>query len=85
MTTKEGIKIYENLGGGVEVIDAETYNQPMIDCARNIYHAFLYTAIFIGIFFLAWFLLVVLHPYAMTTTCNAYPNMNSVLCSGWIK
>ena len=49
MTSKKEIKIYENLGQGIEVIDAETYNKPLVDFARNMYHAFLYTGILVCI------------------------------------
>jgi len=85
MTKIEGTKIYENVGNGEELIDEEIYNKQFVDCARNVYHAFLPTVVFVLILVTIWFMLDVFHPWAMTTACNMYPHMNTVLCDRWIK
>lgn len=55
MTEEEkGRVIYQRLENGIEVFDAEYYNKPMIDFARNVHNAFIATAIFLALMFVVF-------------------------------
>jgi high-affinity nickel permease len=71
-------KVYEDIGNGVIVIDAEEYNRPFVEAARNMYYAFLITAVVVGVVFLFG----VVFPFMMHTACASIPDGN-VMCVNW--
>jgi hypothetical protein len=78
--TFEGRKIYERLDNGIEVYDAEYFNQPMVDFAHNIMWAFIITGIIS--FFLVMIFWVI--PYMLHLACS-FPGIptGSTLCANW--
>jgi hypothetical protein len=62
--------LYRRLDNGIEIYDAEYYNQPMIDFARNMRNAFLVT----GAFIVLMVIIFVVVPFMMSFT-------HSLMCS----
>jgi hypothetical protein len=65
--------IYRRLENGIEIYDAEYYNQTTIDFARNTRNAFLVTAIFVAIVFVIFVVIPFATGFVHQTVCSV-PN-----------
>lgn len=74
MIEDKGQIVYQRLDNGIEIYDAEHYNKPMIDCARNVSNAFLVTAIFLGLLVIVFVVIPFATDLVHSGMCYAAPN-----------